>query len=113
MSKNSISTNEELYKGDYLLSNNGNYKAVFQGDSNFVIYQWAPTWATNTNGSGGNRVVMQGDGNLVIYTSSDKPVWESKSRKPEDSTVRLTMTDEGQLVVTRDGVQIWSSKVSA
>uniref|UniRef100_A0A667WGT2 Bulb-type lectin domain-containing protein n=1 Tax=Myripristis murdjan TaxID=586833 RepID=A0A667WGT2_9TELE len=88
MSKNSISTNQELYRGNYLLSNNSKYKTIFQ-------------WATDTDGSGGNRVVMQGDDNLVIYTNTDKPVW--------DPTVRLTLTDEGRLVVTRSGIEIWSS----
>jgi hypothetical protein len=33
-----------------------------------------PTWASNTNGSGGNRLVVQNDGNLVIY-SATRAVW--------------------------------------
>uniref|UniRef100_A0A667WGA3 Bulb-type lectin domain-containing protein n=1 Tax=Myripristis murdjan TaxID=586833 RepID=A0A667WGA3_9TELE len=106
---NSISTNQELHQGDYLLSNNGNYKAIFQDDGNFIIYKWAPKWATNTSGSGGNRVVMQGDGNLVIYTSSDKAVWDSKTHGHQDPRMRLALTDEGQLIVTRNGQIIWTS----
>ncbi|XP_029911742.1 mannose-specific lectin-like [Myripristis murdjan] len=105
MSKNSISTNEELHQGDYLLSNNGNYKAIFKDDGNFIIYKWA----TNTNGPGGNQVVMQGDGNLVIYTSSDKAVWDSHTHGNQDPRMRLALTDEGQLVVTRNGQIIWTS----
>uniref|UniRef100_A0A667W8B0 Bulb-type lectin domain-containing protein n=1 Tax=Myripristis murdjan TaxID=586833 RepID=A0A667W8B0_9TELE len=113
MSKNSLSTNEELYQGDYLLSNNGKYKAVFQDDGNFVIYESAPKWETNTNGSGGYRVVMQAVCNLVMYTNSDELVWESCTCNREDPTVRLTLTDDGRLVVTRSGVKIWSSSGSA
>ncbi|XP_029911038.1 mannose-specific lectin-like isoform X3 [Myripristis murdjan] len=109
MSKNSISTNEELHKGDYLLSNNGNYKAVFQNDGNFIIYQWAPKWATDTNDDGGNRVIMQDDGNLAIYTDANKVVWDNKIHQPQDQMMRLTLTDDGRLVVTRSGVKIWSS----
>ncbi|XP_029911039.1 mannose-specific lectin-like isoform X1 [Myripristis murdjan] len=109
MSKNSISTNQELHQGDYLLSNNGNYKAIFQDDSNFVIYQWAHKWDTNTSGSGGYRVIMQEDGNLVIYTSSDKPVWGSDTHGDQNPRMRLALTDEGQLVVTRNGQIIWTS----
>uniref|UniRef100_A0A667W8R6 Bulb-type lectin domain-containing protein n=1 Tax=Myripristis murdjan TaxID=586833 RepID=A0A667W8R6_9TELE len=102
MSKNSLSTNQELYQGDYLLSNNGNYKAIFQDNGNFVIYKWAQQWETNTSGLGGNRVVMQGDGNLVMYTSSDKPVWDSKICNREDPRMRLALTDEGRLVGSGD-----------
>uniref|UniRef100_A0A667WJ13 Bulb-type lectin domain-containing protein n=1 Tax=Myripristis murdjan TaxID=586833 RepID=A0A667WJ13_9TELE len=94
MSKNSISTNEELFKGDYLLSNNGNYKAVFQVDGTFAIYKWVKQWATSN--SGGNRVVMQDDGNLAIYADANKVVWDNKIHQPQDQMMRLTLTDEGR-----------------
>uniref|UniRef100_A0A672YGG8 Bulb-type lectin domain-containing protein n=1 Tax=Sphaeramia orbicularis TaxID=375764 RepID=A0A672YGG8_9TELE len=108
MSKTSISTGQEMRKGDYLLSTNGNYKAVFQEDGNFVIYTWAPLWFSETNGKGGFRIVLQEDNNLVMY-NRDGPVWASNSYSPKESgRMRLTMTDDGHLVLDRDGVEIWS-----
>ncbi|KAK2851960.1 hypothetical protein Q5P01_008236 [Channa striata] len=67
MNKTSISTDQELRKGEYLMSENGNYKAVFQGDGNFVVYAWSPIWATNTHGKNPYKILLQQDGNLVMY----------------------------------------------
>jgi hypothetical protein len=42
---------------DYLLSNSGNYQAVFQSDGNFVVYRTSDMrglWATNTEHRGAN-----------------------------------------------------------
>ncbi|KAI4878113.1 hypothetical protein NFI96_014150, partial [Prochilodus magdalenae] len=79
MSRNTLFTNQELRKGDYLISNDGNHKAIFQEDGNFVVYTWKPVWASDTYGKPGTRLIMQGDGNLVIYTSDGKPLWASNS----------------------------------
>uniref|UniRef100_A0A672YGH3 Bulb-type lectin domain-containing protein n=1 Tax=Sphaeramia orbicularis TaxID=375764 RepID=A0A672YGH3_9TELE len=109
MSKTSISTNQEMRKGDYLLSTNGNYKAVFQEDGNFVIYTWAPMWSTGTCDKGGFRIVLQEDSNLVMYDRDNRGVWGSDTHSPKESNrMRLTMTDDGHLVLDRDGVKIWS-----
>uniref|UniRef100_A0A665TK30 Bulb-type lectin domain-containing protein n=1 Tax=Echeneis naucrates TaxID=173247 RepID=A0A665TK30_ECHNA len=76
MNKNSISTDEELRPGESLTSLDGNYKAVFQTDGNFVIYKWTPTWASNTYGQNPFRILLQQDNNLV-NTKEDKPLWAS------------------------------------
>ncbi|XP_026046184.1 lectin-like [Astatotilapia calliptera] len=110
MSKNSISTNQELRKGESLVSVNGNFKAILQEDGNFVVYKWSPIWATATNGKNPARLLLQSDSNLVLYTQDDKPVWSSGTAINADiRTMRLTLTNDGRLVVTRNGAQIWSS----
>ncbi|XP_029362383.1 mannose-specific lectin-like [Echeneis naucrates] len=110
MNKNSISTDEELRQGEYLTSLDGNYKAVFQTDGNFVIYKWTPTWASNTYGQNPFRILLQQDNNLVIYTKEDKPLWASDTYTNQKSTrLRLTMTNEGELVLDNNGVRIWSA----
>uniref|UniRef100_A0A665TBR0 Bulb-type lectin domain-containing protein n=1 Tax=Echeneis naucrates TaxID=173247 RepID=A0A665TBR0_ECHNA len=91
MNKNSISTDEELRPGESLTSLDGNYKAVFQTDGNFVIYKWTPTWASNTYGQNPFRILLQQDNNLV-NTKEDKPLWAS-----------------GELVLDNNGVRIWSA----
>ncbi|XP_023248740.1 mannose-specific lectin-like [Seriola lalandi dorsalis] len=109
MNKNSISTDQELRQGEYLTSENGNFKAVFQDDGNFVIYTWSPIWASNTYGKNPFRILLQQDNNLVMYNKEDKPLWASGTYSNQCSTrLRLTMTNEGQLVLDQNGKRIWS-----
>ncbi|XP_066510859.1 B-type lectin plumieribetin-like [Hoplias malabaricus] len=110
MSKNSLSTSQELHKGECLISNNGNFKAIFQDDSNFVVYTWKPIWASNTDGKPGNRLVMQGDGNLVIYDNSGHPLWASNScNNSTGQDLRLTLNNDGKLVINKAATVLWSS----
>lgn len=55
-----------------------NYKAVFQGDGNLVIYNASGNakWASRTQHSG-DRLVLQEDGNLVMYSNSKGAVWST------------------------------------
>ncbi|CAL8363955.1 unnamed protein product [Lota lota] len=108
-----IATNQELRKGDFLLSKDGNFKAIFQDDGNFVIYKWSPCWHSNTTNSGGIRVVLQDDSNLVMYTKDKKPVWSSVTHSDKGSSkLRLTMTNKGHLILDNDAEPIWSSEKS-
>ncbi|XP_030218410.1 comitin [Gadus morhua] len=108
-----IATNHELRNGDFLLSKDGNFKAIFQDDGNFVIYKWSPCWHTNTATNGGIRVLLQEDNNLVMYTKEKKPVWSSKSYNDTPSSkMRLTLTNEGHLVLDQDAQTVWSSEKS-
>ncbi|KAM6908816.1 B-type lectin plumieribetin-like [Lycodopsis pacificus] len=109
MSKNYLSKNDELRKGDSLMSNNGQWKAVFQDDGNFVIYGWKPVWASDTYGSDAFRLVMQADCNLVMYNKCDEPRWHTNSYKPEPNVCRLYLTNEGKLVLNKESEEIWTS----
>uniref|UniRef100_A0A8C9Y3F9 Mannose-specific lectin-like n=1 Tax=Sander lucioperca TaxID=283035 RepID=A0A8C9Y3F9_SANLU len=110
MSRNFLSKNDELRKGDFLISNNKEYKAVFQDDGNFVIYGWKPVWASDTCGSDVFRLCMQADCNLVMYNKADSPKWQTNSHKPGNCNMcRLHLTDDGKLVVYKESDEIWSS----
>ncbi|XP_075937061.1 B-type lectin plumieribetin-like [Anarhichas minor] len=109
MSKNYLSRNDELRKGDTLMSNNREWKAVFQDDGNFVIYGWKPEWASDTYGSDAIRLCMQADCNLVMYNKSEEPKWSTNTYGPEANMCRLYLTDEGKLVLTRESAEIWNS----
>ncbi|KAM9333254.1 B-type lectin plumieribetin-like [Pholidichthys leucotaenia] len=111
MSRNYLSKNDELRRGDYLMSNNGQYKAVFQDDGNFVLYTWKPVWASDTAGSDAIRLCMQADCNLVMYTKDDEPKWHTNSASNAGCNMcRLHLTDDGKLVVSRECDDIWFSK---
>ncbi|XP_062860629.1 B-type lectin plumieribetin-like [Trichomycterus rosablanca] len=109
MSKNYLSMNTELRKGDLLVSNNGEYKAILQEDGNFVVYGWKPLWHTNTaRNTEGLRLIMQGDCNLVLYANR-KPVWQTNTVNKSPLMCRLTLTNDGFLVVDNDMVELWKS----
>ncbi|XP_038159430.1 mannose-specific lectin-like [Cyprinodon tularosa] len=112
MSKNYLSRNDELRRGDYLMSNNGQWKAIFQGDGNFVIYGWKPVWASDTCGSDAVRLVMQEDCNLVMYNQSNRPKWASDTYTPGSHVCRLHLSDDGILQLHKDATELWNSTMS-
>ncbi|KAG7519443.1 hypothetical protein JOB18_044228 [Solea senegalensis] len=108
MNRNSLSTDQELRQGEYLMSLNGDYKAILQNDGNFVVYKWTPTWASATNTNDPLRLLLQPDNNLVIYNKKG-PVWASGTHSNSQSQrMRLTMQNDGRLVLDKDGNEIWS-----
>ncbi|KAF4071825.1 hypothetical protein AMELA_G00267490 [Ameiurus melas] len=108
MSRNFLSMNSELKNGDFLISNNGEYKAVFQEDGNFVVYGWKPIWQSNTSGSTARRLIMQGDCNFVMY--KDGPcVWHTNTHREKVRMCRLTLRNDGILVIDNDGEELWKS----
>nr|CCQ48558.1 Lily type lectin 2 [Channa striata] len=112
MSRNCLFRFQEFRKGDYLVSNNGNFKAIFQGDGNFVIYTWKPIWASDTANSDVVRLCMQDDCNLVMYNKDGTPRWQTNSHRPSCTSCSLYLTDEGVLVLTKDREEIWNSNQS-
>ncbi|KAK6299873.1 hypothetical protein J4Q44_G00299060 [Coregonus suidteri] len=95
MSRNYLSKNDELRKGDFLLSNNREWKAVFQDDGNFVIYGWKPMWSSDTAGPNPHRLCMQEDCNLVIYTQEDSPMWHTNTFQTSCKMCRIHLKDDG------------------
>ncbi|WP_244138735.1 MULTISPECIES: protease pro-enzyme activation domain-containing protein [Burkholderia] len=116
--------------------NTGAY-AVFQTDGNFVIYGTSgkPLWFSSTNGTlYGQSLVIQDDGNMVIYrlsvpvfatatsamglasSSSGPAVWKGgvtlgsgQSFASGNGANVLVMQGDGNLVLLRQGVPVWSS----
>ncbi|KAM8731980.1 B-type lectin plumieribetin-like [Acanthopagrus schlegelii] len=112
MSRNFLCKHDELRRGDFLLSNNREYKAVFQDDGNFVIYGWQPLWASDTAGSDATRLCMQADCNLVMYNNDDQAQWHTDSAKSSCNICRLHLTNDGKLVLHRENKEIWNSAIS-
>jgi hypothetical protein len=124
-------TSPGLTQNQKLVSANGIYHALMQGDGNFVIYIYAEDraiWSTGTHGKGRApyRLAMQPDGNLVVYGSSDQDVtlsgygvcransaciatWASGPRGGT-APYTLRMQDDGNLVMY-DSTQrpVWAS----
>ncbi|XP_073344173.1 B-type lectin plumieribetin-like [Pagrus major] len=108
MTTNKLSKNEKLNKGEFLRSNNLAWRAVFQGNGNFVIYdeeERNAKWATGTHGSGANRLCMQSDCSLVLYDGKNKPIWSSGTyiNEADVDICHVELTNDGNLVVYLGG----------
>jgi hypothetical protein len=106
----------DQYLTEPLVSENGRYLLVYQGDGNLVLYRiaenpWRPLWASNTAGTSIGMAVMQGDGNFVIYDARGEPVWSSGT--PDAPGARLVLQNDGNLVLY-DSEQIprWNTETA-
>jgi hypothetical protein len=111
--KDSLNPNECLLVNQTLVSSNGCFVLILQGDGNLVIYRKSnnkPTWSTRTWRTCVNRVCMQGDGNFVAYDRHNKAKWSSRTHKHEGSSIVLQ--NDGNLVIYAWNSRraIWSSR---
>lgn len=109
--KDTLKQGEKLTAGQSLRSRNNTYRAVYQGDGNFVVYKGNKSlWSTKTNGKKSTRLILQGDGNLVIY-NVNTPVWNSKTNgKGTKGAYRLIMQSDGNLVIyDKNNKAIWAT----
>ena len=89
-------------EGSYLRSTNGRFRAVIQGDGNFVVYDGTEEiWASNSpcDRPPGFNLAMQSDGNLVIYDGQNARVWSSNTEGIGVGPYRLILEDDGNLVI--------------
>ncbi|XP_058870499.1 B-type lectin plumieribetin-like [Acipenser ruthenus] len=111
---NKLELDDFLTKGQCIFSTNGKYKAIFQDDGNFVVYEYpegVPIWASDTWGNrNADRVIMQGDCNLVMCDTKGTALWQSNTHMPNCQACCLTMQDDGNLVIYRDNKEIWSAR---
>ncbi len=92
-----------------LQSPNGNYKLIYQGDGNLVLYNKAnaPIWATMTNGKVSTKLSFQVDGNIVMFNGS-AVVWAPNCH--DKGGAKLVLQDDGNLVVyTNNNAPIWAT----
>ena len=99
---------QQLSRDQQLVSTNGGFRFVMQGDGNVVLYASSgPLWWSNTFVPD-TVLVMQEDGNLVAYAPGNRPVWNSGTRGT--GAVRLIMQDDGNAVLYRaDGLPVWAT----
>ncbi|GHJ42947.1 hypothetical protein Cs7R123_02890 [Catellatospora sp. TT07R-123] len=96
---------EFLDPDQYLVSGNGAYRLVMQGDGNLVAYgPGGPLWATYTAGRA--RFVNQTDGNLVVYPNAGGVSWASGTGGGGGT---LVVQDDGNVVLYGPGGPTWST----
>ncbi|QRN93218.1 hypothetical protein JRI60_28920 [Archangium violaceum] len=115
----SISSPNGLYQGDMLISQNGQYRMLLQGDGNLVVSRISDNslvWANYAYGT--TVVIVQPDGNFVAYNTSTSPttaVWNTQTggKAGTGSTpVTLYLEDNGTLkLYNTSGSLIWTTAV--
>jgi hypothetical protein len=98
-----------LESGQSLISTDGRYRLVYQGDGNLVLYddvERSAPWSSGTAGVTIGQVVMQTDGNFVLYDASNRARWTSGTAA--NANAMLVLQSDGNLVVyTGDGRARW------
>lgn len=101
-----LQSGQRLNAGEQIVSANGGYSLVMQGDGNAVVYGRAQAlWWTGTT-TFGTYLVLQADGNLVAHNPNGSVAWNSGTW--DSPGARLVMQDDGNLVLYRaDGSPRW------
>jgi hypothetical protein len=107
--KDTLSQGEQLSRGESLLSNNGCFRLIMQGDGNLVVYgnTMKPIWNAGSNGPA-DKAIMQNDGNFVVYKPNMEPVWAAHPENRQGLTnFRLIVQDDGNTVIyANNGSQV-------
>jgi len=104
----------DIRQGGYLMSRNGMYTAVMQGDGNFVCYQGkTPFWASQTQnkGQGPFTLSVQQDGNLCVYDGARQCTWGTMTNGRGAPPYLLVMQDDRNLVLYSNDrrTALWAS----
>jgi hypothetical protein len=101
-SSDTLSANQQLSANQSIVSSNGEYQLIMQGDGNLVEYfQGRALWDSGTQGHPGAYVIMQGDGNLVVYRPGGVAIWSSHTNG--HSGAHATLQNDANLVVYGQG----------
>jgi surface antigen len=107
-----LQTDETLIANQYLMSPDGRFKLIMQGDGNLVGYPAAggpAFWDSNTDGHPGAWVAMQGDGNLVVYSDAGSALWPSNTAGHPGAYLAL-QTDRNLVVYGPNA--LWASNTA-
>ena len=104
-----LTANQQLDANQSLVSCDGDYNLIMQGDGNLVLYQSGTAlWASNTAGTAADEAIMQGDGNFVVYSSSGSALWATGTNG--NSGAYLEVQNDGNVVIySAAGAALWST----
>jgi hypothetical protein len=114
-------TNQTMYEGDYLQSENGIYRFICQGDGNVLLYGPGNVvvWKSDTAGKGhpSFRIVAQADRNVVQYDINNTALWRTGTSisGSNQSVCILILQDDRNLVLYDPGDHwkaLWNSKTA-
>jgi hypothetical protein len=106
-------TGQTLSAGQSLVSADGHYALIMQGDGNLVLYLGngpgglVPLWSSGTSGDTGAHALLQSNGNVVLYDAANEPLWSSNTSSA--GCTNLTVQDDGNLVLYNAAGPIWNT----
>ena len=93
-----------LNPGDFIVSPDGAYRMIMQGDGNLVLYDSSRAlWSSGVQGPG-TKAAMQADGNLVLYKDGVAK-WSSNTADYPGSVLQLQ--NDGNAVIYHAGRAVW------
>ncbi|KAJ4409192.1 hypothetical protein N0V85_004129 [Neurospora sp. IMI 360204] len=113
----SFKAGDIIEPGSSCKSKNGKYELVFQDDGNFVLSDVSfrrVLWSTDTASSyrKAARGLLQDDGNLRLFDDNNGQVWSSHTGGKGDASSLLTVQDDGNVVLSSNGNQIWATNTA-
>jgi hypothetical protein len=107
-----LTPGEYLSVGQSLISSNGLYELILQGDGNAVLYATSSMWSSRESfGHSGAvaKIFMQPDGNFVGYDSN--MLWQFQTRTSENAGAFVQLQDDGNAVVYNAAASkaLWAS----
>jgi hypothetical protein len=121
--KNILMAGETLEANQFIISSNGAYKLIMQGDGNLVLYSIAgtngktsdaPTWASLTFSKVNlpYYAKLQKNGNFEIFNNKGKSVWASNTwaMNPNDIYAVILQNDGNLVNYGIDQIPKWNSK---
>jgi len=113
-SNDRLMANQQLNVNDRLLSPNGKFTLIMQGDGNLVLYSadankaiWASnTWNTPTRVT---HAIMQTDGNFVCYDDAGKAYWASNTWGFHPGAFVVLQGDGNLVIFDGFGNGLWAS----
>jgi len=102
---------------DNIVSKNGQFQAWLSEQGNFCIFrrvgngEWQFLWSSKTSGSWVSKVAVTWTGELVVFGVNAKKLWAQGAANTEGEA-ELTMQDDGNLVLARDGNNLWTAEIN-
>ncbi|MBX9403859.1 hypothetical protein K4L06_21355 [Lysobacter sp. BMK333-48F3] len=103
-----IAQGTQLWAGEEIYSNNGQYKLSMQHDGNLVFYRVAdlrPLWNSGTQAAGGHRASFEAYGILTVRDFNDAILWSNANGWPGyfHPGIYWYLTDTGYFVALYQG----------
>uniref|UniRef100_A0A673YUW0 Uncharacterized protein n=1 Tax=Salmo trutta TaxID=8032 RepID=A0A673YUW0_SALTR len=106
MSRNYIFKYDEMRKGDYMWSNNKEWKACFQEDGNCDLWLEANVELRHHLPK---RCPPPVQCSFVMYKREDKAMWHTKTQANVFKMCRMWLRNDGNLGMEKDGEMVWNS----
>lgn len=106
-----FSSDQAISPGDFLESENGQFKLYFQNtDGNLVLRDQDQNadWASGTQGKNAQVLKFQDNGNLVLLGANSEVLWESGTEGT--AADRVVLSNDGQLLLYAGDRLVWSNE---